>query len=123
MAERDTDVCPSLGLKEKEEVENAEEDRLLRAMSRGLGNRAKDVLKANADNAQTDFSLYLEGFPAQQGKPFIVVFDGKQVYHSGNLNGNVKTTFKVGLPPLTAQSSPDVKIELKIGVMVSAISK
>jgi hypothetical protein len=52
------------------------------------------------------------------GQPVVLVFEGKQVYHSGNLNGNVQEHFKVDMPPITAQSTSELNIELRIGVKV-----
>ena len=52
------------------------------------------------------------------GQPVVLVFEGRQVYHSGNLNGNVQENFKVDLPPITAQSTSELNIQLKIGTKV-----
>jgi len=108
----DTKVCPSLGLKDQEAVPQQEEDRILKHMTKKVP--AGETAPGLAPDAK--FGFWLEGFPAQAGKPVVVVLEGRQVYHSGNLNGEVKETFKVDLPPITAQSSPEMSVQLKIGL-------
>jgi len=104
----DTNVCPSLNLKEKDDAQSQEEERILRHMGK--------LPPATAGPTNDKLGLWLEGFPAVPGKPVVVVLEGKQVYHSGNLNGTVRETFKADLHPISAQPSSELSLQLKIGV-------
>ncbi|ELR21980.1 uncharacterized protein ACA1_325520 [Acanthamoeba castellanii str. Neff] len=104
----DTKVCPALNLKESDPAENQEEDRIMR-------HAFKKVPPSDRPGTDNKFGFWLEGFPAVPGQPVVLVFEGRQVYHSGNLNGDVQENFKVDLPPITAQSTSELNIQLKIG--------
>eukprot|EP01087_Luapelamoeba_hula_P011672 TRINITY_DN319_c0_g1_i1.p1 TRINITY_DN319_c0_g1~~TRINITY_DN319_c0_g1_i1.p1 ORF type:complete len:156 (+),score=41.44 TRINITY_DN319_c0_g1_i1:61-528(+) len=115
----DTNVCPST-MRPREEITSLEEERLLRHMTRGKQGHDKAILskqlkgEAAFAGPEKQFHIYLEGLPAEPGKPLIVVFAGKQVYHSGNANGPITADFKTNIPEGKGSL---VEVELKIGTL------